>query len=165
MRRIFIALLIFGLFPALAVDAVTGANHAEAASAAISGKVVKVLSFFLDTQGRIAKSPSLFDRDAYQVWLRNHPKEISGMRFDVLWSATKSTDENLKLRVELRGIGPDGLPREKAMETAVKLGIFRRWTQFRLAGDDFKKFGSVTAWRATLWNGDQLLGEQKSFLW
>jgi len=44
-------------------------------------------------------------------------------------------------------------------------GIFRKWTPLKLDGDEFKNFGSVVAWRATIWNGDQLLGEQKSFLW
>jgi hypothetical protein len=35
----------------------------------------------------------------------------------------------------------------------------------RFDGDAYKQFGEVTAWRVSLWSGDQLLGEQKSFLW
>jgi len=34
-----------------------------------------------------------------------------------------------------------------------------------LDGADFKRIGEVTAWRATLWDGDKMIGEQKSFLW
>jgi hypothetical protein len=32
-------------------------------------------------------------------------------------------------------------------------------------GENYKNFGELVAWRVTLWAGDQLLGEQKSFLW
>jgi hypothetical protein len=152
MRRILIALLLLGSFKLLAADAVTG-------------KVFKVLPLLLDTEGHAAKSPSLFDRDAYQVYLRGHTNEISGVRYDVLWTAAKSTDEKLKLRVELRGVGDAGLPKIKTFESDVTAGTFRQWTTFTLAGDDFKSFGAIVAWRATLWNGDQQLGEQQSFLW
>src|SRR5665213_1407177 len=143
MRRILIALLLLGSFTAFAADAVTG-------------KVVKVLPFFLDMQGRDAKSPSLFDRDAYQFYLRNHTNEISAVRYDVLWKAAKSADEKLKLRVELHGVGETGLPKIKIFETEVTPKTFGRCTTFTLGGDELKNFGAVVAWRATLWNGGQL---------
>ena len=152
MRRILIALLVFGSFTAFAAGDMTG-------------KVVKVLPFLLDLQGRNAKSPSLFDRDAYQAYLRDHTNEISAVRFDVQWKADKSPTAKLKLRLELRGVGERGLPKSRVMETVPPAGTFHQWTEFTLGGDDLKNFGSVVAWRATLWNDDQLLGEQKSFLW
>ena len=119
----------------------------------------------LDQQGRAATSPSLFDRDAYQVFLRDHTNEVSALRFDVLWKAAKSAGEKLKLRTELRGIGAGGRPVLKTLETEVAPRTFRQWTSLTLGGDDYKNFGSVVAWRVTLWNGGQLFGEQKSFLW
>jgi hypothetical protein len=36
---------------------------------------------------------------------------------------------------------------------------------FEVRGDPFRSGGSVSAWRVSLWNGDQLLAEKKSFLW
>ena len=36
---------------------------------------------------------------------------------------------------------------------------------FEIRGEDFRSGGSVSAWRVTLWNGDQLVAEKKSFLW
>jgi hypothetical protein len=36
---------------------------------------------------------------------------------------------------------------------------------FAVRGDDYVNGGPVTAWRASLWNGDQLLDEKKSALW
>jgi hypothetical protein len=153
MRVFLLAVFLIGsLGSALAADAVTG-------------RVIKMLPFLLDQQGRDSTSPSLFDRDAYQARLREHLKDVSGVRFDVQWKAVKSTDEKLKIRVEARGVSKDGSPRLQTFEAKVSAGRFNRWTKFTLTGDEYKKFGSVVAWRATLWNGDTLLGEQKSFLW
>ena len=36
---------------------------------------------------------------------------------------------------------------------------------FEVRGEDFRSGGTVSAWRVTLWNGDQLVAEKKSFLW
>lgn len=166
MRRLLMILLLLGSLPAAsAADAMTGASRAEAVPPAKAGRVVKVLPLFLDLKGRAATSPSLFDRDAYQAYLRQHTNEISAVRFDVLWSVSHADKAELKLRLELRGIGPDSLPRQTSLEQSVTPHFFRHWTSLTLGGDDLKKFGSVTSWRATLWSGDQMIAEQKSFLW
>jgi hypothetical protein len=153
MRRLFVTLLLLGsLAGALAAGTATG-------------RVVKVLPLFLDGQGRDAVSPSLFERDAYQARLRQHTNEISAIRFDVLWKAAHAGDAALKLRVELRGSGTNGLPCQTTLEQTVTPGFFRRWTSLTLAGADHQNFGKLTAWRTTLWSADRLLDEQKSFLW
>jgi len=153
MRRLFIPLLLLGTL-AIALPA-----------AAATGKVIKVLPQFLDLKGRSAKSPSLFDRDAYQAWLRKNPKECSGIRYAVQWRG-RPTFGTLKLRVELRGIAQGNLPREKTIEKELKSGgKSSHWDNLELKGDDYKEFGEVTAWRITLWDGDTLLDEQASFLW
>ena len=153
MRRLLVILLLLGSL------------SATFASDAVSGRVVKVLPLLLDLKSRDAVSPSLYDRDAYQVYLRQHTNEISAIRFDVLWKASNANGAKLKLRVELRGIGASGLPRQTTLEQSVTPGFFRRWTSLTLGGADYKNFGELVAWRATLWSDDQLLGEQKSFLW
>jgi hypothetical protein len=132
---------------------------------AANGKIVKVLPHFLDLQGRHSLSPSLYDRDAYQVQLRQNPDQCSGIRFDVLWRGRSATNEMATLRVELRGTAKGDLPSKTSLETQVRITGTGHWARLQLVGDEFKKFGEVTAWRATLWSGDQLLGEQKSFLW
>jgi hypothetical protein len=152
MRALWILLLTLGIFTAVS-------------AAEVSGRVLKVLPFFLDQKGHIANSPSLFDRDAYQAQLRDHTNEVSGIRYDVLWSADNAGDQKLKLRVELRGVDAGNVPKLKTLETEVTPGRWRIWTEIPLAGTDYKSFGAVTAWRATLWAGDRQLGEQKSFLW
>ena len=142
-----------------------GLVAAARAADPVTGQIVKVLPFLLDQQGRDAKSPSLFDRDAYQAYLREHTNEVSAIRFDVLWKAVKAPDEKIKILVELRGIGAGGVPKLKVLEADAGPEPSRQWTGLPLAGEDYKNFGAVVAWRATLWNGGQMLGEQKSFLW
>jgi hypothetical protein len=36
---------------------------------------------------------------------------------------------------------------------------------FEVRGEEFRSGGTVSAWRVTLWNGDQLVAEKKSVLW
>jgi len=153
MRRFLVALLL------------VGSLSATLASDAVSGRVVKVLPLFLDLKGRDAVSPSLYDRDAYQAFLRQHTNEISAIRFDVLWKASNASSEKLNLRIELRGVGAGGLPRQMTLEQSVTPGFFRRWTSLVLGGADYKNVGKLVAWRTTLWSDDRLLSEQKSFLW
>jgi hypothetical protein len=153
MRRLLISLLLLGsLSAALAGDAV-------------AGRVVKVLPFFLDLKGHEALSPSLYDRDAYQAYLRRHIDQRSAMRFDVLWKTSNAGSAELKLRVELRGIAQNGLPHQATLEQTVTPHFFRHWDTLMLTGEDYRDLGELVAWRATLWSGSQMLGEQKSFLW
>ena len=153
MRALLILLLTLGLFVTV---------HA---ADAVSGRVIKVLPFLVDLKGRIALSPSLYDRDAYQAQLRQHTNQVSAMRYDVQWSAKHAGDAKLQLRLELRGLGEGNTPKFKTLETEVTPGFFSHWTQFTLDGEEYRKFGAVTAWRATLWADDQMVGEHKSFLW
>jgi hypothetical protein len=134
-----------------------------ASSLAASGKVIKVLPQFLDAQGRHTLSPSLYERDAYQAHLRKHPELRSGLRFAIQWRAKGAT--NLKLRVELRGMRENKV-QTRTLETPVeRKAALEQWAMLVLSGDDYKQFGELSAWRATLWDGDQLLAEQKSFMW
>jgi hypothetical protein len=133
---------------------------------AATGKVIKVLPHFLDLQGRHALTPSLYERDAYQARLAQHPEERSAIRFDVEWKSKGPVWEPLKLRVEIRGTIQGDTPKEAVLERSVApSGWLGSWTGLTLGGEDYKKFGTVTAWRVTLWENDQLLGEQQSFLW
>ena len=130
---------------------------------ASSTEIIKVLPQFLDLEGRSSISPSLYDRDAYQAKLRKDSKERSALRFLIQWRAKATTP--LKLRVEMRG-GKGKQGTEATLESSsAHLAGFSKWTQLTLSGEDYKKFGELIAWRATLWEGDKLLSEKKSFLW
>jgi hypothetical protein len=133
---------------------------------AATGRVIKVLPLFLDIKGRAALSPSLYERDAYQAILAQHPEQCSGIRYAVEWKTKGPAWESLKLQVELRGTAQGAAPRQLVLtKSAQTTGWLGRWMDIDLEKDDYKALGQVTAWRVTLWEGGQLLGEQKSFLW
>lgn len=132
-------------------------------ASADSAKIKKVLSFYLDKEGRQSLSPSLFDRDAYQAELRSDPKKRSGLRFDVQWSAPPGAD--LVLRVEMRGAIGATNTTATVQGRVKKSGPFSRWTKLKLSDEEYRKLGELVAWRATLHQGDLQVAEHKSFLW
>ncbi len=155
MRRLLLFLLAFGL--SIAANVVFAAD----------GKVSKVLPFFLDLKGRHSLHPSLYERDAYQFYLGKHPEMRSGMMFHVNWKVSGKPNAPLRLRLELRGTAEGNLPRELLVEKAVKPGgWFGRSSELTLSGQEYAHLREITAWRVTLWEGeDLLLGQQQSFLW
>jgi hypothetical protein len=130
-----------------------------------SARIFKVLPHFLDQKGRSNVNPSLFDRDAYQVELRADPSKRSALRFDIQWKAAYYDYEALSIRIEARGIkGRE--PTQVTLQRPLKLGsLFSQWTPLTLQGDAYQKFGELTAWRATLVSGTNVVADQKSFLW
>ena len=133
---------------------------------AVTGRVIKVLPLFLDLEGQPMRTPNLYDRDAYQARLRQHPERRSGIHFDVQWKTGGKAQAPLKIKLEIRGGQRGGAPQRLTLEAEAKPGRwFSTWTTLPLMGEDYKKFGEVSAWRATLWEGNKLIGEQKSFLW
>lgn len=126
-------------------------------------RVVKVLSHLVDHQGRHTLSPSLYERDAYQAELRQHPEQRAGMQYEVLWTASRRVSGPLKLRLELRGAEGEA---SETVETAVKRGFLgRRWSRVLVPRDQFRRLGTVTAWKATLLESGKPLAEARSFLW
>jgi hypothetical protein len=138
---------------------VTFGPEARAASA----KILKVLPHLLDEQGRHTLSPSLYERDAYQAMLRQYPEKCSGLRFDVRWKANTPNLAPLRLFVEIRG---SKQPKPVVLVQGIeRRRWYQRWTPLTLDGDSYRKLGEVVSWRVSLWDGDTLLAEQKSFLW
>jgi hypothetical protein len=154
MRRLFVCFLLCCL-PGFVV-----------AAGGATGRILKVLPQFLDLNGQHTISPSLYERDAYQAFLRQHPEQRSGIRFAVQWKTHGAVFGSLKLRVELRGTARGDLPSQTVLETELKPGSWwSQWTFVPLTGADYQKFGDTTAWRVTLWEGDDQVAEQTSFLW
>ena len=136
------------------------------AAEAATGKIIKVLPHFLDLQGRHTLSPSLFDRDAYQAVLREHPEQRSAIRFDIEWKSKQPPASPLKLQLEVRGLATrKTVVQLKLDKTVDPSGWLGAWTALTVKDDDYRKLGDLTAWRVTLWEGNRLLSEQKSFLW
>src|SRR5665213_113935 len=136
-----------------------------AVASAGQGKICKVLPQFLDQKGRQSLSPSLYERDAYQFYLRKHPLQRAGLRLTVQWKAKDVDWTKTKLRAEIRGLLNETLQTVTLEEPAIKHGHFSTWSDFQIAGEKFQTFGELVAWRVTLWEGDRQLGRQESFLW
>lgn len=133
---------------------------------AAEARILKVLPYFLDSKGRHALQPSLYERDAYQAKLRTHPELVHGQRYDVQWRSGGNRKEGLNLRLELRSGTGNSVGKSLILESPVKPGWRGRgWTQFTLTAEQFKELGQVTAWRTTLRRGDAEVAEEKSFLW
>jgi len=154
MRGIGIVLLLGGVFFGMPSPAATG-------------RVLKVLPHYLDASGKHTVSPSLYDRDAYQYQLREQPQRRGGMRFDIHWKTKGAAYAPLRLILELRGVAQGSLPKQLVLASPAEggRGWFGRWTPITLTAAEYKHIGEVTAWRVTLWEGNELLSEQKSFLW
>ncbi len=139
-------------------------NLLGVASQAADFRVMKVLPHLLDKEGRHSISPSLFDRDAYQHWLRSNPVEQSGIRYDIHWRSAKPGEYLLKL--ELIGRVDKGRPNRKTVETKISSERPKSsWSALSLTGDEYKQFGVIVAWRVSLWEGDQMVARYQSFLW
>lgn len=133
-----------------------------AAAQGAEARIAKVLPHYLDLKGRHALRPSLYERDAYQAELRKNPAKCSGLRFDIQWKGRGL--KNPQLRVEARGY-KDGQNTQASGEGPARKQLLDSWSSVTLTGDDFRRLGTLVAWRATLWSDGVQVGEQRSFLW
>ena len=149
--------------PKLALLILVLAGPPVLAAPAPPARLVKVLPHYLDRAGRHSVSPSLYDRDAYQAYLKRTPDARGGLRFDVQWKTTMNVP--LTVRVELRG-AREGKPTTATMEASLqRKGWSSRWTSLALRDEAYHQLGEMVSWRVSLWDGPKLLAEQKSFLW
>lgn len=156
-----------GLWLALAV----GCSHQPSRSP--EARIIKVLPSLLDAEGRASIHPSLYERDAYQAFLRKESDKVAGLRFDILWKARPGLrggqTQPLVLKLELRGSSQGGAARG-GNTVVVERPIAgsqagRRWSQVVLGPDEFRRVGEVSAWRATLLEDQRVVASTQSFLW
>ncbi|MCP5523823.1 MAG: hypothetical protein H7A46_19985 [Verrucomicrobiales bacterium] len=129
------------------------------------GNITKVLPHWLDQQGRHALSASLFERDAYQAHLRDHPEERGGLRYDVHWRASRKGDPEYRLEVQVRTMGRSMDEPLVVTETVKDPPFWGRWSGLLVGETALREAGDPVAWRVTLWDGSELLDEERSFLW
>lgn len=127
-------------------------------------RVIKVLPHYLDTAGRHALSPSLFERDAYQAHLRAHPEKRGGLRFDVQWKARRAPGQTRRLRLELVS---ESHPRSRPLviEAPLPEKRARGWAALQVDAAAARALGEWRAWRVSLLVGDREVSAQHSFLW
>ena len=150
--------MVWRLILLLVVSVAWGAEAAE-------GKIIKVLPHVLDEKGRHTLSPSLYERDAYQAYLRSNEELISALRFDIQYKGPRPATEELTMRIEIRG-SKTGMGKAAAFEAPVKAtGWLSKWAAITLSREDYQRVGEIVAWRVTLLSGEFVVAEQESFLW
>ena len=131
-----------------------------------STEILKVLPHWLDQQGRHTVSPSLFERDAYQLHLKYHREEVSTIRFDVNWRLKERGLQGCMLHLEARFGSKEGI-QTLEQKTLIKAGKRRKkgWSDLRIpkASVDFQS--NLIAWRVRVMRGDEVLATRTSFLW
>jgi hypothetical protein len=136
-----------------------------ATSFAGSTKIIKVLQQRIDMEGRTSVSPSLYDRDAYQFWLRQKPEVCGGTRFQIQWKAEAASQRSLFLRIELV-TAKSGVDKALVFERPVRApSHWSRWSSITLASDEMTAVGEIIAWRVSLLDQETVLARQRSFLW
>ena len=159
-----LAALLLQVFLLVAAAEEAGASANSNAAAPTTGRVIKVLHHLVDKQGRVALAPSLFERDAYQLHLRDFPELVAGSRFDIQYKALRKNGP-VRVRLEIRG-SKTGLGNSRVFEIDSLPDRFgSSWARIALDKATTDSVGNTVAWRATLWQGDVQIGEQQSFLW
>jgi hypothetical protein len=130
---------------------------------AAGSKIKKVLIHFIDREGRHTDAPSLYERDAYQAYLRSHKDHRSGLQAAINWRGLLK--HSLTLRIQMRGMKDDKETKAEVSQTIIPHSGWARWDKLTLRGEEYEKFGELIAWRVTVWDGEQLLAEQNSYLW
>ena len=130
-----------------------------------SVKIFKVLPHYLDKDGHNTLSPSLFERDRYQALLRLDQTKCSTIRFDVQWRNTLKNFDDLSITVEMRGTKTNSPTISFSEKISSRKSIWSKWTKIRIPEEDFKELEGLGAWRVMIKNGDEILKEERSFMW
>ena len=122
--------------------------------------IVKVLPHYLDAGGNSTDGPTLLHRDVYQNHLRGNPDLVKGVRYDVNWHGRQDITVRLELRSTKAGVQPMTVEKEVASGARVT-----HWAFIHIDEETYTAFGQPEAWRVSVWQGDEMLDEEISFLW
>lgn len=128
-------------------------------------RVIDVKHLYLDLN--INPGPVDFTQKAvFQDNLAKNPSGQYGKRFFIHWGAEMDGSiPEVIVRLELRGL-MGNVPTSKTVEfTYPDFREGSEWTEFDFVGDEYKKFGQLTAWRVTVLTGNKVLARKKSILW
>lgn len=93
---------------------------------------------------------------------KEQQEEKKGQYFVISW-VNKGAAQNIEARFEYRQINTRDVVRKLSVFHTGADGANR--SQFSVVGKAFKDGGEVASYRITLWSGDELLAESKSFIW
>lgn len=98
----------------------------------------------------------------YGAILADEVESRRGHYFVITW-VNKGPAANFTTRFEYRQNKTRDVVRTLTMEHPNAKGASR--STFAVLGDAYRAYGPVTSWRFSVWQGDKLVGEEKSFIW
>jgi hypothetical protein len=98
----------------------------------------------------------------YGAVTKEQIEEKKGQYFVITW-VNKGPAKNVEARLEYRQSKTKDIVRTLSLRYPAADGANR--SQFSVLGKAFQEGGEIQSWRFTLWSGDELLAESKSFIW
>jgi len=89
-------------------------------------------------------------------------EEKKGQIYVITW-INNGTEKNVEARLEYRQVKTKEVVRTFSIQYSNAKGAHR--SQFSVLGKAFQDGGPIQSYRFTLWSGDRLLAESKSFIW
>lgn len=130
-------------------------------------QVVKVNRTLLDQWGHETGTEvgDLKAEAVYQFDLRHNPKLQFGARFHIKWKAPDKAPQ-LKLQLDVRGLTADNLVvYDTLTEEHPAMDGWAEWSTIDIKGERFKKLGTITAWKVSIFSGGELKAELPSGNW
>lgn len=128
-------------------------------------EITKVHVVLNDTGYRSGRNPALeFERKYWNYGAVSQAdlEEKRGHIFVFSWE-NQGPVADLEARFEYRQKGSHGEVRTLTVAHPKTEGGVR--SIFQVVGRAYREWGPVASWRFSIWNGDKLVGEQKSFVW
>ncbi len=88
--------------------------------------------------------------------------ERKGQIYVITW-VNQGVERNIEARLEYRQVNTKDVTRVFSIRYPMAKGANR--SQFSVLGKAFQDGGPIQSYRFTLWSGDELLAESKSFIW
>ncbi|MBP5761162.1 MAG: hypothetical protein J6W90_07285, partial [Verrucomicrobia bacterium] len=91
--------------------------------------------------------------------------KCSTIRFDVHWRNTLKNFDDLSITVEMRGAKTNSPTISFSEKISPRKSIWSHWTKIRIPEESFQELKGLAAWRVLIKDGDEVLKEERSFMW
>lgn len=101
----------------------------------------------------------------YQYELRHAPDKQFGCRFHIKWKAPRGTAQ-ARLVLDVRGLNKNNeTVLDQFTVTRSLVEDWAEWSTIDINGPQFKRLGTIMAWRVSIYNRDRVMAELPSGNW
>jgi hypothetical protein len=128
--------------------------------------ILKVNRTLFDNKGYETKEVGELKEEAvYQYELRHHPELQRGARFHIKWKAPRGSAP-FRLVLDVQGLTADNVStRGTFTQDYPEHDGWAEWATMDISGKEFKRLGTIMAWRISLYKGDRVMAELPSGNW